>query len=173
MSMSTPIPVSALMDWNSWLTVQTTSFGSDWPLCLQTSRLGTAGMAQTVLWHWSPWRLLLQLPQSATNVTMTRPPLRQQRQQKLVPPPHRLGWSDWAWWAKQLAHWDGQHLVWALLGGEGCRAGHTRRCLPRRMLDSSIRWWRLTRQEQTTNNPHHLASPPFSYHLVVLLHYFL
>jgi hypothetical protein len=40
--MSTPYLLSALLEWDCWLTVQTASCGCDFPLCQHASQLGTA-----------------------------------------------------------------------------------------------------------------------------------
>ncbi len=45
--MSTPYPPSALLEWDSRLTVQTTSCGCDCPLRLNASRLGTADLRES------------------------------------------------------------------------------------------------------------------------------
>ncbi len=44
----------------------------------------------------------------------------------------------------------------------GTWSGHARRCPPRRKWNLSGRWWRCMSWVQTTGNPCHLASLPFS-----------
>ncbi len=52
---------------------------------------------------------------------------------------------------------------------QGTQSGCTRRCPPRRKWPSSKRWWKLMRWVPTMGNPRHIASPPFSYHLVMVI----